>query len=416
MTSAWGKVVGLRYMERFQCIGPACEETCCAGWGVGVDTKHFHKLERLLPAEELTAKTKRAEKDAGVAAYMVLDGERRCSFLESDMLCSLQRRFGEEALPNTCATYPRSFRAIGKRLEAYATLSCPEVSRLAFSSPEAVEIADLPVEKLGRVSNYRTLHDETNRPWIALLDVIRRAMYRTLRRTNISLAARWFLLASFAHQVKPVFHQHVEDLAIDQINFELSCLENDEIVNDLVMRMHQLPQMAQLAGTAIARTLEAFREADRQGTVVRLAATLFGEDYSYDPERVIADDQARRAAMPPDLRGRAMALFTNAAINMTLREWYLDSPTLVHYLHGQLLRLCLMRLLLWAHPAVKEAAALEGEARIAAFDKAVVEVTYRVAREFEHQREIWSRLQEALMKYGFDTPAHTTSFVLWLDA
>jgi lysine-N-methylase len=403
-------------MERFQCIGPACEETCCAGWGVGVDTKHFHKLERLVPAEELAAKTRRAAKDAGVHAYMILDEQRRCAFLEEDRLCSLQRRFGEETLPNTCATYPRSFRAIGKRLEAYATLSCPEVTRLAFSSPEAVDITDLPVDRVGRISNYRSLHDETDRPWIALLDVIRRAMYRTLQKRSLSLAARWFALASFAHQVKPIFHQHVEELAADQIDFELSCLENDEITSELAMRLHQLPPFQQIAGTAIARTLEAFRDADKIGTVARLCASLLGERYDFAPERVIADDLARRAEVPADLRARAMALFTNAAINMTLREWYLDSPTLVHYLHGQLLRLCIMRFLLWAHPGVREAAALEGEARTAAFDRAAVEVTYRVAREFEHQRELWSRLQEALMKYGFDTPAHSTSFVLWLDA
>jgi lysine-N-methylase len=415
MSGTWGKVVGLRYLEKFQCIGPACEETCCAGWGVGVDTKHFHKLERLVPAEELAAKTRRADKGAGVMAYMVLDGARRCAFLEEDKLCSLQRRFGEEALPNTCATYPRSFRAIGKRLEAYATLSCPEVTRLAFSSPEAVEITDLDGDRVGRISNYRTLHDETNRPWIALLDVLRRAMYRTLQKRSLSLPARWFALTAFAHQSRGYLHQNVEQLAEDEINFELSCLENDEITTDLAIRMHKLPPYHELAGTAVARTLEAFREADKIGTVSRLAAELFGPDYSFDPERVIRDDLARRPEMPADLRARAMALFTNASINMTLREWYLDSPTLVHYFHGQLLRLCLMRLFLWAHPGVRAAAALDGEARLEAFDRAAVEVTYRVAREFEHQRELWGRLQEALMKFGFDTPAHSTSFVLWLD-
>ena len=31
----------LRYMERFRCIGPECEDNCCYGWSVMVDGPHY---------------------------------------------------------------------------------------------------------------------------------------------------------------------------------------------------------------------------------------------------------------------------------------------------------------------------------------------------------------------------------------
>jgi len=32
-----------RYMERFRCIGPACEDTCCAWWGISVDRRAYDR-------------------------------------------------------------------------------------------------------------------------------------------------------------------------------------------------------------------------------------------------------------------------------------------------------------------------------------------------------------------------------------
>ena len=31
-----------RYVSRFSCIGPACEDNCCTGWRVSIDKKTFN--------------------------------------------------------------------------------------------------------------------------------------------------------------------------------------------------------------------------------------------------------------------------------------------------------------------------------------------------------------------------------------
>src|SRR4051812_10154965 len=50
VTNAKGakKSQGLRYVTRFECIGPRCEDTCCQGWQVFIDEPHFARLKKTL--------------------------------------------------------------------------------------------------------------------------------------------------------------------------------------------------------------------------------------------------------------------------------------------------------------------------------------------------------------------------------
>ena len=37
-----------RYVARFACIGPACEDTCCSGWSIPVDRDHYRRLKQVM--------------------------------------------------------------------------------------------------------------------------------------------------------------------------------------------------------------------------------------------------------------------------------------------------------------------------------------------------------------------------------
>ena len=66
-------------------------------------------------------------------------------------LCGVQRRHGESFLGDACFFYPRSARLLGGEASLTATLSCPEIARLALLedddifAPEALEISRLPL-------------------------------------------------------------------------------------------------------------------------------------------------------------------------------------------------------------------------------------------------------------------------------
>jgi lysine-N-methylase len=134
----------------FQCIGAACEDTCCEGWGVFVDKTTFQKYQTCLDSE-LGAKLKEliTIKPAGndLMYATILSPAGRCSFLDGGF-CSIQKRLGEDYLGHTCATYPRVVNTPGDRLERSLDLSCPEAARLVLLDPKPMEFSSVAEEPM----------------------------------------------------------------------------------------------------------------------------------------------------------------------------------------------------------------------------------------------------------------------------
>ena len=138
------------FYSSFQCIGAACEDTCCEGWGVFVDKVTFQKYQTCSDSE-LGAKLKELVtiKPAGndLMYATILSPAGRCSFL-ADGLCSIQKRLGENFLGHTCATYPRVVNTLGDRRERSLDLSCPEAARLVLLDPKPMKfnyVAEEPI-------------------------------------------------------------------------------------------------------------------------------------------------------------------------------------------------------------------------------------------------------------------------------
>jgi lysine-N-methylase len=125
-----------QYMQQFQCIGSACEDTCCAWWGISVDKRTYEQYrsipdeaerERILSQLEL----KPGGNEQGYAAFKMNPDTGGCSML-SGGLCTIQAKHGEPYLSGTCSTYPRKVNAQEGAVEISALLSCPEAARLAL--------------------------------------------------------------------------------------------------------------------------------------------------------------------------------------------------------------------------------------------------------------------------------------------
>jgi lysine-N-methylase len=135
------KLLQPRHFDAFHCIGADCEDTCCIGWIVHVDKPTYEKY-RTSDAEcgsslgTLITINEKASNDDDYAKIALSGG--RCPFL-SDGLCSIQRRLGEEYLPNMCATYPRIMNKVDGVLQRSLDLSCPEAARVALLDPRPME-------------------------------------------------------------------------------------------------------------------------------------------------------------------------------------------------------------------------------------------------------------------------------------
>jgi lysine-N-methylase len=133
------------YFDAFQCIGSACEDTCCVGWIVHVDKSTFDKYQKCSDPEcgtslrTLITINENSSNDDDYAK--IAFNEPGCPFL-SESLCSIQQRLGEEYLSNMCATYPRVMNRVDEVLQRSLDLSCPEAARVALLDPKPMEFSE----------------------------------------------------------------------------------------------------------------------------------------------------------------------------------------------------------------------------------------------------------------------------------
>lgn len=129
-------------MKEFKCIGTACEDSCCLGWAVEIDKETYTKYknnqhDELKSLFRSNVKTK--DDSRNKVSYGIIKMEKgRCPFLNEQKLCDIHSKLGEEHLSNTCAIYPRSINKVDGKLEKSATMSCPEVTRVALLNPEGM--------------------------------------------------------------------------------------------------------------------------------------------------------------------------------------------------------------------------------------------------------------------------------------
>jgi lysine-N-methylase len=190
-------------MERFRCIGPACEDTCCAWWGISVDRSAYERFraigderERRRILSKLTLKPEGSALD--YASFDMNPATGCCHMLGEDGLCTIQAKHGETMLPSTCATYPRRVNAEGGTLEISAALSCPEAARLALLHGDACEI--VAVDEIG-TPNLNVNRPPASARQVPHARVIRESVIRVLRMRQYRFPHRLILLGLMCEEL-----------------------------------------------------------------------------------------------------------------------------------------------------------------------------------------------------------------------
>jgi lysine-N-methylase len=146
MNNSASGTVKPNYMHKFQCIGSACEDSCCAGWRVVFDKRTAQsyldaKDPEIHEIANRAIKKVKTDRSSQNHSFIQMDPQTAaCPFLQTDKLCMIQGRMGENALSKVCSTYPRHGGGVaGQRIEV-ATLSCPEAARLCLLDPDAMKL------------------------------------------------------------------------------------------------------------------------------------------------------------------------------------------------------------------------------------------------------------------------------------
>ncbi len=113
--------------EDFSCLAGECPSTCCSGWKIVIDEEameRFALLENLPLKDDIFSNVQ--QKNGEYLFQNKQDG--RCSMLDDDGLCRIQRNLSEKDLCNTCRKYPRLSGTVGKQLWLSMAASCPVVA------------------------------------------------------------------------------------------------------------------------------------------------------------------------------------------------------------------------------------------------------------------------------------------------
>ena len=173
-----------KFMSSFNCIGSACEDTCCAGWNVDIDRDTYKKYQKI-EDPELAQKLKRslvkktAAKGNHPFASIKMTPVGNCPFLDPEKMCSIQKKLGPSYLSSTCDVYPRIRASFNDHYRFSATLSCPEAARLCVGSPDGMEIQELPVDADAH-QNMMQLMPNQNERSLSIEDFTRRMVNKVI--------------------------------------------------------------------------------------------------------------------------------------------------------------------------------------------------------------------------------------------
>lgn len=198
------------YLLKFSCIGDRCEDSCCIGWTVTVDKKTYKayknnnnlKLKKLFNQFVVRNRNKQADHNYG---KIKMDQNNNCPFLSESKLCRIHAEEGESLLSDTCFFYPRNTNKINNMLEVSASVSCPEITRLALLDPEPMGFLEINQDlsrpfKLSYLIEDTNNFNEENEP-LHYFWILRVFMITILQDRRYSLDERFLLLGIVINKI-----------------------------------------------------------------------------------------------------------------------------------------------------------------------------------------------------------------------
>ena len=129
--------------DTFECIGSACEDTCCRDWNITIDQGTYFKYKKETNPEfketfeKGTIRLRNANKEA--YALMAFNKNGECMFLDENRLCSVYKMLGPDKMCDTCKVYPRYSIDVYGVIQRGVFISCPEACRKVLFRENPIE-------------------------------------------------------------------------------------------------------------------------------------------------------------------------------------------------------------------------------------------------------------------------------------
>ena len=213
------------YVKQFKCDGSKCDAKCCSqGWNITVDSETYRKYAGIKPKSKARQIIERIEfKKQFNLNVMKLQPDGRCPFLRQDKLCSIQRRYGEGFLSETCRVYPRVAYNLINFYERALTITCPLVAELILSPPEPMAFEQVELDEYQHLGNGTIDIPNLPRGLLEQAFTVQYAAISILQSRNLSIDGRLIVLGFYLDRLDEL----IKDARLDEIE-KLSAVYSSE--------------------------------------------------------------------------------------------------------------------------------------------------------------------------------------------
>ncbi|CAM2065433.1 flagellin lysine-N-methylase [Sulfidibacter corallicola] len=417
-------LTGLAYMNRFRCIGPDCEETCCYGWRINLPRAEYEDLTGIYGSQrdgfacfELNSLPEGVpERLANESfAFLKMKEDLFCPFLDKG-LCVIHRDHGESHLPTVCATYPRRILELPREDVLTGSLSCPEMARVCLLDDDAMQPVILDRDQLPQKIEAATTEPEPTHYYARYYGAINAYIKWVLAQKELKVRDSAFLFLTLAVEIQPFFYRGVNENPASKLDEVLGRFADPHFIVERVKAFRGLPELQndhviELVLGAIVAGIKQRRSPIFAALAVRVLQGL--------PEVVAASGKGEISLELPvgDIRRRALdrgarldavfgprleAILRRFTVNFWVQNLFVDEPDLLFQVRKYLFYLGSIRFLLVNHPALLDSLSSTEAEATPVFEKAVVEVVQSFLRAYDHDGRILRGVLDGMQPLGLD--------------
>ena len=432
------------YLPGFSCLGGDCEDTCCKDWDIWFDQPHYQLLQQTIEKSDskLTPKftqyIKLNESETASEhkfAKLNLSADGSCPFLLADGWCELHKQFGEKPLSNVCAYFPRVLSRRGDIVELSGALSCPEMVRKCLFAKDDIELVDFAPSILPRPDDYpltRELALPADNFYYDNFVAVRETLIQLSKLEGFSLESRLYFLSNLANRVTAFYQLDVEENKDKLLENELKQAMSISMLERMDDFVSKYDPADPLAIIVIQAVLQLRIQQFPQETYSRFIQHIFSEYEALMPS--LDGATQLEDALPPELlwekyQPRHFLIdkyfgeeldrcFTRYLINCLYREWFITMPDLFTYIHMLVIRLAILRFLIYSHPDILQLAeqleskkSTASDAELTRLRECVVDIFYKNSRAIDHNTVFLKVVYDAIHEQQMMTYEYSLPFI-----
>jgi lysine-N-methylase len=286
-----------------------------------------------------------------------------------------------------------------------------------------MDLVDAPADLATRAASTRLVGEPT--PYQQYLDDMRATIFRLLSMRTYPIGTRLFLVAYLGKQTAAFFNKGAAEVDETRLADVIEHVGEPGNVALWHQELTKMPAPDVVAAKLVTHMLRerlkvpmgSFRVLIEEilGTYSDVAST--NVDHTGAASLSVTDlwtaYSTRRQRWLEVLAGRIDLYFENYAKNFWMREWYVTSTDLLAHSQRLLVRVAMLRFLLFGHPWLQAAEGFDDlDARREALDRAAVDVFYKFSRGIEHEGTFLELIAASLVEQDMNTFAHATVLAL----